>query len=121
MDSIGNKTITPLISDNVSGMKSFYIFFEIYRNSDSVVNKEYLCTITDEKNKKIYESQLFYTMDDFKNKKFEKLFLYSTEPGILNLKIKDKLTDEIVAEKKLLNFPEGNIKRDLPPDIHRQR
>ena len=48
IDSLGNKSISPLISNNVFEKPDFYMFFEIYNNTTTSQKKTYLFKLYDE-------------------------------------------------------------------------
>lgn len=120
----GTKEITPLVSNNIFGLKDFYVFFEIFNKKDEELSKEYICRIKDNKNTIIKEDTFTYTLAHGKNKETEKisisqelrkylpenndfeLYLYENEqPPNFTLEILDKTTNEIVTTKKLFFFP----------------
>lgn len=132
----GTKEITPLINNNIFGLKEFFVFFEIYNISNSDITKEYEYRIKDNKNVVAKEDMLTYSLTPSKNQKVENIFvmkelkkylpkepdfdffLYDNEQNIFfKLEIIDKSNNEIVANKKLFFSPvgikHGNNKKPL--------
>ncbi len=120
----GIKEITPIISNNIYGLKEFHIFFEIYNTSEREISKEYIYKLKDNKENVIIEKPLKYTLQPNKNQKFESIFvskelkkylpkeqdfdfyLFDNEDNIyFKLEITDKFSKEIFASKKLNFIP----------------
>jgi hypothetical protein len=120
----GTKEITPLISNNIFGLKEFFVFFEIFNCKDEEVSGQFIYRLKDNKNTVIKEDVLAYSLSPGKNKKTEKisiskelkkyipnnpdfdLYLYDDEgPPSFTFEISDKITNEIVTSKKLNFFP----------------
>jgi hypothetical protein len=87
------KEITPLISNNIAGLKEFFIFYEVYNNSDSTILKDFTCKIK-EKDKTIKENSFTYSLSPNKNQ------------------ITEKISLKEIAEK--FKMPERN-QEDFPP------
>jgi hypothetical protein len=121
IDSEGKKEITPLVNKNVFNFPEFYIFFEIYSNSDTTINKEYTYRIKDDKDKIISESSFYYNLSAGVNKEFEKIFFYNSQYGIFKIEIIDKSTQEIVVTKRFVNFPHILKQGRMPENIHKPR
>lgn len=121
----GTKEITPLVNDNIFGLKELNAFFEIYNNTDNAITKEYILRLKDNNDVTINESNISYQLSPNKNQKFETLFMLNrleeyfsedsqTDKGsveslkslFFKLEILDKTTGETVAKKKLLFFPD---------------
>lgn len=100
-DEEGKKEISPVINHNVGNLKNFYLFFEIYNNSDSTLETAYNYKIIDGKNKNIIEGTYNYVLDSGVNKKIEKLATNLFVIGDYKLEITDKKTNEIVASKNI--------------------
>ena len=120
-DENGKKEITPLVSNNVFGLKDFYIFFEIYKNSDSAINKDYTYRIKDSKDKIISEGTFAYFLKDYINKEFERLDFINHEPGFFKLELMDNLTREIVAQKNFAFFPNHPMGNQFQREGHKPR
>ncbi|MCX6163282.1 MAG: hypothetical protein NTU73_00190 [Ignavibacteriae bacterium] len=124
----GTKEITPLINNNIFGLKEFFVFFEIYNENDNDITKEYVYKLKDNKDITIKEDVLIYSFTPFKNQKVENIFivkelkkylpeesdfdfyLFDNEKNIFfELEIIDKSSNEIVASKKLSFLPKRLI------------
>lgn len=120
----GTKEITPLIGNNIFGLKEIFVFFEIYNNKDTEIKKDLLYKLKDSKDNIVKEDELKYTLSPDRNQKVEKilvdkelkkylpeesdfdLFLYDNELNkTFNLEIIDKTNNIKVAGKKLIFFP----------------
>ena len=130
----GTKEITPLINNNIFGLKEFFVFFEIYNNSSNDITKDYVYKLKDNKDVVIKEEVLTYSLSPSKNQKVENIyiskelkkylpeepdfdfFLYDNEQNIFfKLEIIDKSNSELVASKKLLFLP-----KRLIPDMNKK-
>jgi len=118
-DEKGNKTITPLVNKNVAGVKNLYMFFEIYKNVDSSVNKDYSYKILDSKDKIISEGTFAYFLQNSLNKEFEKLDFFNHEPGVYKIQIIDNSTKEIVSRKNFVFSPMHLRGNQFHRDEHR--
>jgi hypothetical protein len=120
----GSKEITPLISNDIFGLKEFFVFFEIYSRTNNDITKEYVYKLKDNKDVIIKEDAFTYTLSPGNNQKVENIFvlkelkkyipeeldfdffLYDNEQNIsFKLEIIDKSNNEIVASKKLAFVP----------------
>lgn len=120
----GTKEITPLISKNIFGLKEFFVFTEIYNNTNEDITKEYIFRLTDVNDKLVKENNVTYTLSPGKNQKIENFLLpkemkkyYPDEPDFdfflydnyqnLSFKIEiiDKSNNISVVNKKLLFLP----------------
>lgn len=120
----GSKEITPLISNNIFGLKEFFVFCEIYNKSNDDIKKEYIYRLKDNNGVTVKEDAFNYNLSPFKNQKIENIFvlkelkkylpeepdfdfyLYDNEQNIFfDLDIIDKSSNEIVASKKLTFLP----------------
>lgn len=130
----GTNEITPLISNNIFGLREFFIFFELYNKNKSDVIKEYYYIITDKENNVIKEAPLIYTLSPGINKKIERIdiardikkflpeepdfdfFIFDNEANVnFNLELIDKSDNVLVSGKNLLFMP------DKRPEFHMQR
>jgi len=121
----GTKDITPLISNNLLGLKELFAFFEIYNNTNSEISKEYSIRLKDNKGSVVKEYNANYALSPGKNQEFESLFFLNElkkyvdgetqEERYLNesksdlyfiLEIFDKSSNLVLAQKKLSLFPE---------------
>jgi hypothetical protein len=121
----GTKDITPLISNNILGLKELFAFFEIYNNTNAEISKEYAIKLKDNKESVVKEYTVNYVLSPGKNQEFESLFIlkelknylpnepqydyYQNEskPDLyFKLEILDKSSNLVVAQKKLSLFPE---------------
>lgn len=128
----GTKEITPLIRNNISDMKNLYVFFEIYNNSQSDSEKQFILKISDSTGKHTFADTLTYNLKIGKNRKIEKLNFQKIglqikdkenqisqykfiNPGMsIKIELKDKMSDEILSEKKLSVIPERST-----PEMHK--
>jgi hypothetical protein len=120
----GTKEITPLINNNLFGLKEFSVFFEIYNKNNSDITKEYVYKLKDNKNAVLKEDVLTYTLSPGKNqevfnvfvaKELKKyfpeepdfdFFLYDNDNNIsFDFEIIDKSNSEITEAKKLNFIP----------------
>lgn len=132
------KEITPLVGNNIFGLKEFFIFFEIYNRIGNEVSKEYIYKLKDNKNNIVKEDLLKYTLYPGKNRKVENITLFKElkkympeEPDFdfspytenknrsFKLEISDKSNNDIVAVKNLLFVPgRNNFKMQRKPPMH---
>jgi GWxTD domain-containing protein len=98
-DSDGKKEISPIINGNVGNLKDFYLFFEVYNSSDSLLETAYNYKVIDEKNRNVIEGSYNYFLDSGVNKKIEKLSTSQFIIGNYKLEISDKKTNELVTAK----------------------
>lgn len=121
----GEKEITPLISNNVFGHKDFFLFFEVYNNTETPLTGIFNYKITDRNDNPVKEGTINYSLTERKNSMFEKVSLdfmfremFSPENldpeemgkkdfGIFGLTLTDKASSTIVAEKKIIMLPDG--------------
>ena len=127
----GTKEITPHINSNIFGLKEIFAFFEIYNNTGSEISKEYIVKPKDRYNSIIKEYTLSYSLLPGKNQKFESIFINkelmnyiqkennpdtywqnSSQRPFFNLEVLNKANNIVVAEKKLMFFPDK-----LPPEM----
>jgi hypothetical protein len=132
----GIKEITPLINNNIFGLKEFFVFFEIYNNINTELEKEFSYKIKDGKDITIKEGQLKYTLSPSKNQKVENIkiakeikdympedqdfdfFLFDDENNkYFKIEIYEKSSNFAIASKDLNFFPtKYNIDiRNKPP------
>jgi hypothetical protein len=121
----GTKDITPLISNNLLGLKELFTFFEIYNNTNADLPGEYLIKLKDNKESVVKEYTVNYVLSPGKNQEFESLFIlkelknyipkepqydyYRNEsmPDLyFMLEIINKSSNQVVAQKKLSLFPD---------------
>jgi GWxTD domain-containing protein len=100
-DAEGKKEISPIVNGNIGNLKDFYIFFEIYNSSDSILESAYTYKILDEKNKTLLEGTYLYYLDSGVNKKIEKINTNLFTIGNYSLEISDKKTNKIVSSRNL--------------------
>ena len=136
IDSLGNKSISPLISNNVFEKPDFYMFFEIYNNTTTSQKKTYLFKLYDEEKTVLAEGSFSDSLLAGKSIKIQKV---STDieqlrskaltrkkpdgpPGEMKeipgptIVITDSSTNEVLAIKKCRILPP-----DLPPmDMERK-
>lgn len=128
----GTKEITPLIRNNISGMKNLYVFFEIYNNSQSDSEKQFILKVSDSTGKYTFADTLTYNLKIGKNRKIEKLNFQGigippndkenqfsqhqfNNPGMyIKIELLDKISNEILSEKKLSLMPERSA-----PEMHK--
>jgi hypothetical protein len=120
----GTKEITPLISNNISGIKELFVFFEIYNYTENEIIKNYTVKFKDNKGFTLKESNLSYSLLPGKNRKFENILipadfreiLPDEEPLEFNkngkitplkfmLEIIDKEYSTVASQKKLFFIP----------------
>lgn len=97
----GKKEISPLINGNIGNLKDFYLFFEVYNNTDSIREEAYVYKVIDEKNTPLLEGNYDYFLDSGVNKKVERINTNLFTIGDFTIEISDKKTNEIVASKKI--------------------
>ena len=119
IDSEGKKEITPIVNNNAFNLKDFYIFFEIYNNSDSTISKQYSYKIKSESDKIVSEGSFAYNLSKGKNKEFEKLDFFSREPLKYKIELTDRESGEVVASKRFVYSP-GNLSHKRIPMEHRK-
>lgn len=100
-DAEGKKEISPIVNGNVGNLKDFYLFFEVYNSSDSILESSYYYKILDEKNKSLIEGTYNYYLDFGVNKKIEKVNTNLFIIGNYRFEITDKRTNEIVTSRNL--------------------
>ena len=120
-DSEGKKEITPLVNNNAFYLTDFYIFFEIYNNSDSTITKQYAYKIKNDKDKIVSEGSFVYNLIKDKNKEFEKLDFFSREPSKYKIEILDKETGEVMASKQFVFALNNSLHRGIPMERHKHR
>jgi hypothetical protein len=120
----GTKEITPLISNNISGIKELYVFFEIYNCTENEIIKNYTVKFKNNKSLTLKESNLSYLLLPGKSRKFENILVPSDFRGILPdeepsefdnngkmtpvkfmLEIIDKEYSTVAAQKNLFFIP----------------
>ncbi len=101
-DKDGRKEISPLVNRNVGNLKDFYLFFEVYNNTDSTMESEYNYKLIDEKNKTILEGTYNYYLDSGVNKKIEKISTNQMIIGNYKFEITNKKSSDIVVSKDLI-------------------
>lgn len=130
----GTKEITPLISNNIFGLKEFFVFFEIYNKTNNEITKEYIYKLKDNKDVIVKEDVLTYLLSPGKNQKVENIYILKElkkylpkEPDFdfylfdneqntfFKLDLIDKSNNEIVASKKLTFIP-----KRLIPEMHKR-
>ena len=120
-DSGGKKEITPLVNNNAFNLKDFYIFFEIYNNSDTTISKQYAYKIKNDKDKIISEGSFAYNLSKDKNKEFEKLDFFSREPSKYKIEILDMESGEVMASKQFVFAPNNSLHRGIPMERRKHR
>ncbi len=101
-DADGKKEISPIINGNIGNLKDFYLFFEVYNQSDSILESSYYYKVLDEKNKTLVEGTYTYYLDSGVNKKIERISTNSFIIGNYTFQIIDKANKEIVASRDLV-------------------
>lgn len=111
----GKKVITPLVTKNVGGNKTFYIFFEVNNLNDTDITKrfDYKISRIDNNRKNTIKSGTFdYLLKPGKNQKIEKFSSEDFLTGNYSIEITDK------AENKTLTTKEFNFKwTDFPVTV----
>lgn len=111
----GKKVITPLVTKNVGGNKTFYIFFEVNNLNDTDITKrfDYKISRIDNNRKNTIKSGTFdYVLKPGKNQKIEKFSSEDFLTGNYSIEITDK------AENKTLTTKEFNFKwTDFPVTV----
>jgi hypothetical protein len=135
----GTKDISPLISNNLLGLRELFVFFEIYNNTNAEISEEYVIKLKDNKESVVKEYNVSYVLSPGKNQEFESIFIlkelknylpkepqydYYRDESIpdlyFKLEILDKSSNQVVAQKKLSLFPEKLRPRMLNrPPPHR--
>ncbi|MFA5403791.1 MAG: hypothetical protein WC358_02540 [Ignavibacteria bacterium] len=124
----GTKEITPLINNNIFGLKEFFVFFEIYNKNNDDITKEYIYKLKDNKDNIVKEDDLTYKLSPNKNQNVENIFLlkelkkylpeepdfdfflYDNDQNIFfKIEIIDKSNNDLVATKKLAFVPKRLI------------
>ena len=111
-DNGGKKEITPIINRFLGNLKSFYLFFEVVNNSDSIMNKIFIINIKNDDGKNLWNAIFEYTFNPGTNQIFENIELANRIRGNYNIEITDKDSKEIVTKKTVNN---------IPPDMPVQR
>ncbi len=96
-DDSGVKEITPLISNNVGNLKSFYIFFESYNKYDSIFKKTFFYRLIDDKKNIVYNDSADYDLVSGKNNIFKNIEAENLYIGNFKLEIYDK--DKVYSGK----------------------
>lgn len=111
----GKKIITPLVTKNVGGNKTFYVFFEVNNLSNADIEKkfDYKISKIDNNKKNIVSAGTFdYVLKPGKNQKIEKFSSEDFLTGNYSIEISDK------AENKNLVTKEFNFRwTDFPVTI----
>jgi GWxTD domain-containing protein len=100
-DSEGKKEISPIVNGNIGNLKDFYLFFEVYNSTDSVIESSYNYKVIDEKNKTLIEGTYLYYPDSGVTKKIEKINTNLFIIGNYKFEITDKKTNEVVASRNI--------------------
>lgn len=100
-DDEGKKEISPIINSNIGNLKDFYLFFEVYNNSSSMVEAVYYYKILDEKNKALMEGTYNYYLDSGVTKKVERINTNLFILGNYKLEIIDKISNELMTSRNL--------------------
>lgn len=111
----GKKVITPLVTKNVGGNKTFYIFFEVNNLNDTDIAKrfDYKISRIDNNRKNTIKAGTFdYVLKPGKSQKIEKFSSEDFLTGNYSIEITDK------AENKNLTVKEFNFKwTDFPVTV----
>lgn len=128
----GTKEMTPLISNNVFGYENFYLFFEIYNNTESPKSGVFTYRIIDRDDNAVSEGFFDYALSERKTSVFQKIAIGSVfrelfalenmDPeemskkgfGVFKLILTDKTSQTVVAEKRFTMLPE----KPLMPQMH---
>ena len=128
----GTKEMTPLISNNVFGYENFYLFFEIYNNTESPKSGVFVFRIIDRDDNAVSEGVFDYALNERKTSVFQKIFigdvfreLFAPENmdpeemskkgfGVFKLTLTDKASQTVAAEKRFTMLPE----KPLMPQMH---
>ena len=120
-DSEGKKEITPLVNNNAFYLTNFYIFFEIYNNSDSTITKQYAYQIKNDNDKIVSEGSFVYNLFKDKNKEFEKLDFFNHEPSKYKIELLDMESGEVMISKQFIFAPNKLLHRGIPTERHDHR
>ena len=95
----GKKIITPLVNNNIGNLKDFHLFFEIYNTKDNPIPAELVYTVVNKKDEPVTGGTFSYVLQPGVTKKIEKLSSKEYTLGDYKLEIKNKSSDETLAEK----------------------
>lgn len=113
----GTKDITPLIRDNISGLKNLFIFYEIYNNTNDEIAKQFLLRMSDHSGKTLMQDTLSYNLKPGRNREVGSLILpeinislpgrddsgFSDEKNdSFLIELIDKTANQTIADKKLI-------------------
>lgn len=111
----GKKTITPLVTKNIGGSKTFYIFFEVNNLQASDITKRFdykILRVDNNKRNTVAAGTFDYTLKPGKNQKIEKFSSEDFLTGNYAIEITDK------AENRNLTTKEFNLKwTDFPVTV----
>lgn len=121
----GTKDISPLIRDNVFGLKELFVFFEVYNFTGKEIPKEYSVKLKNNKGVVLKELMFSYNLSPGKNQKFESIFILADlrkqipedtktdfrektnkEDLSFTLEVLDKSNNKTEAQKKLMFLPD---------------
>ena len=113
----GTKEITPLIRNNIFGLKDVHFFFEIYNNTDKEITKDFLTVLADSQGTLLKVDTLSYTLSPGVNRKIESISINRKlieEPRqnkkgarqnlFFKIEIRDKATNEILSGGKIFYY-----------------
>jgi len=101
----GKKSITPLVTKNVGGIKQFYIFYEINNLTGKDENKIYdykITKIDNEKKNLIASGSFDYLLKPGKNQKVEKFNAEQFLTGDYTLEITDRENNSVITDKNFM-------------------